>query len=370
MRNPAFASMAASYLFADITREVELHQHPVDLGVGDTTLPLAPCVIDRLQKKAHLALRYGPEHGLFSLREALAKTLYPMLEPEEIFISDGVKTDIGRIHALFDSDIRIAFPNPTYPTYKEAALLAGKRNFSFFPCTPENQFFPDVLPQTDLLFLCSPSNPTGHTLTRDQWTTLIARAHREGFLILYDGAYSGFIRGASCRTPYELPGADEVVIELNSFSKLAGFTGLRLGWSIIPKAVRYPRSAQKVHPDWCRVLSTYTNGPSRLIQEGGLAALSQEGRAATEAQITHYITNTNKLKQGLAPYFSEIYGGDQIPYLWIRTSKQHFDDLGIITIPGVGFGSEGKGFVRLSGFSSTSHIEEALWRCSSSLALL
>jgi len=370
MRSRYLHRLTVPYLFAAVTQQVEAHPNPVDLGVGDVSLPLPSCIVEQLQQSAASLgtpegfKGYGPEHGLTPLRENLAKTFYPMLSPSEIFISDGAKTDLGRLQLLFDQDTIIALQNPTYPTYKEGALLSGKQHFVEIPCLPENHFFPSSLPYAHLYIICSPHNPTGHALSRTQLKQLIDIARDQGSLIIFDAAYAGFINDTSLpKTPYELEGADEVVIEVNSFSKLIGFTGLRLSWTVVPKKLRFP-DGHSVHADWSRLVSAYYNGTSRVIQAAGMTALSPQGLQAIRASTEIYLQRAQRLKEALSPYFPEIYGGTYTPYLWIPADLACFENVGIIAIPGEGFGSCGQGFVRLSAFGSDATIKEAIRRCS------
>lgn len=370
MRNRYLNTLSEPYLFASVTEQVARHPNPVDLGVGDTSLPIPTCIVEELKRQADAfgspqGFRgYGPEHGLMALREAIAHTFYPTLSPDEIFISDGAKTDMSRLQALFDASTTVALQDPTYPTYKEAALLSGKQTFYTLPCTPQNHFFPEQLPQADLYIICSPHNPTGHALTRSQLTHLIETAHKHHSLILFDAAYSMFIDDPALpKTPYELPGGDEVTIEIHSFSKLVSFTGLRLSWSVVPKKLRF-RDGASVHRDWARLVSMFHNGTSRLIQAAGMTALSPLGQTAIAHNINIYHRRAQRLKKALSPYFPTIYGGVHTPYLWIPAPLSHFQEVGIIGIPGEGFGHCGQGFVRLSAFGNDETIDEAIRRCS------
>ncbi len=364
MRNKYWDHLPAGYLFAPAQERLNPHFQPLHLGVGDTTLPLSPCVVEALIKHAPLAVRYGPELGEKALRERLAEVFYPMRSADEIFISDGAKTDIGRLQTLFHEGVTVAIQNPTYPSYKETSFLSGKK-VVFIPSNPLN--FDLQLPQADIYFICSPNNPTGQALTAQQMTHLICHAQTTGSLIIHDAAYASFIKDPSLpKTFYELPGSENCVIEIHSFSKMAGFTGLRLSWTIVPKTLRF-RCGHSLHQDWTRLVYAYFNGASRLIQKAGLAALSSEGLESISEQMRIYHKRALELKKGLSPYFKNIQGGESAPYLWIQTSTQPFDDLGIVSLPGEGFGSEGQGYCRLSAFADDSTLREALSRCSSYL---
>ncbi len=355
------------------------HPHLLHLGIGDTTEPIPEIVSRAMQQKAaELATfegyaGYGAESGPRDLREKIVSTLYRgSIAADEVFISDGAKCDINRLQLLFGSDVSIAVQDPTYPVYYDSALLMGQKNIHLLPCTPENDFFPDTnsLPPTDLLFFCNPNNPTGAVATREQLRALVNLAHREEMLIIYDAAYSGFIQHPSLpRSIYEIEGASEVAIEVSSFSKLVGFTGVRLGWTVVPKALRY-KTKKSVHEDYRRVVTTTFNGPSNLASAGALAALSKEGLKAISRLTTHYLENAQLLKEALAHHDLKVYGGEHCPYLWFeaegKKSWDLFEELlqqtGLITTPGSGFGPHGEGFIRLSAFAKRETILQATQR--------
>lgn len=335
----------------------------IDLSIGDTSEPLSKGIVDAIIREAKAMgskegyRGYGPSAGVLALRENIATRYHDRIEPDEVFVSDGAKCDVGRLQLLFQPDT-IAIQNPTYPVYRDTAILTGCPKILEIACTPENNFFPETLPKADLIFLCSPNNPTGKALTKEQLSKCIAHAHKHDARIIFDAAYASFIQDPILpRSIYEIDGADEVAIEVNSFSKMAGFTGVRLGWTIVPKKMRE-------HANWKRITSTFFNGPSLFSQAAGLVANPEH--------ISHYMHNAARLREAFAPFAKTIYGGDNAPFLWIDFGKPtlgkpmwnfFLNEAGILTMPGEGFGSCGKGFLRLSAFGSTEKIDEACNRC-------
>ena len=381
-RNPTFTKLPGAYLFPEIARRTRQFQQKnrdaklIRLGIGDTTEPL-PEPIARAMAEAATALGtddgyvgYGAEQGIAPLREQIAEKLYPgRIDADEIFISDGSKCDVGRLQMLFGGDVSIAVQDPTYPVYVDSGIILGQKIHTL-PCTPENNFFPNLTeaPRTDLIYFCSPNNPTGAAATYEQLQQLITFARQNRSIIIFDSAYASYIRTPGLpKTIYEIPGAEEVAIEVGSFSKMAGFTGVRLGWSIVPKALRY-RDNTPLWNDWSRLVSTVFNGASIIAQQGGLAALSQEGLTATKERTDFYLENAKLLREALSEY--TITGGTDIPYLWVRvpgkTSWEAFqhllEDKHLVTTPGSGFGPHGEGFVRFSAFGHRSDIVEAVER--------
>lgn len=287
---------------------------------------------------------YGPEDGWQSLKEKISEVWYRgAIPPEWITLNDGIGSDLGRLQILF-GNCSVALQDPAYPAYMDLSRMMG-REIRLLPCTPENDFFPDHFPKTDLIYWCSPNNPTGVASTREQLEQLIQIAKANKSIILFDAAYTAF---SSIRSIYEIPGATEVAIELGSFSKWAGFTGVRLGWTVVPPTLGYK--------EWYRLLTTSFNGPSNIAQIGGLACLTS-GWEEVQGQVQHYLKSAAKLRQMLSGH--EIYGGTESPYVWLRVpgrkSWDLFDDLlhngHIVTTPGAGYGPSGEGFVRLSGFA-------------------
>lgn len=373
-RNPLFKQLKESYLFPEILKRKRLYleKHPeaslISLGIGDTTQPLPPLVAEALSSTGFKLSTpkgyrgYGPEQGDEVLRIRICEKIYNRnIHPNEIFISDGTKCDIGRLQLLFGNSVSIAVQDPTFPVYVEGSLLHGVEKIHLLPCLPETDFFPQLAhcPRSDLIYFCSPNNPTGIASTREQLKQLVAFAKANHSIILFDAAYSFYIDDPSLpKSIYEIEGAQEVAIEMNSFSKSAGFTGVRLGWTVVPKALRYT-SGEQVHPDWTRLTQTIFNGASCISQQGGVAVLSENGWAACMEKIALYKENAKILREAFRS-LGKVYGGDQAPFLWVhvpeKKSWQLFQELlekaHLVTTPGVGFGAAGEGFIRLTAFCS------------------
>jgi LL-diaminopimelate aminotransferase len=380
-RNAHMAQLEPSYLFVEIARKVKGHKDPkrlVRLSIGDTTEPLPECIVNPMAAQARgMGTRegyvgYGAERGMEGLRQQIAEVLYRnKLAPDEIFVSDGAKCDIGRLQLLFDSACRVAVQDPAYPAYVDTSLVAG-RTIVHWPCTPENGFFPDLdrVKPAELIFFCSPANPTGAVATRAQLERLVAYAKAHRSVILFDAAYSAFVRDPAIpRSIYEIEGAREVAIEIGSFSKMIGFTGVRLGWTAVPKEICFG-DGTPLHADWSRIVSTFFNGASCVAQWGGSACLTAEGRKAMEEMVTYYLGNAALLRSALQDAGLAVYGGVQAPYLWAhcpgRDSWDLFNELletaHLVVVPGGGFGSTGRNFLRLSAFGSRHSMEEAAER--------
>jgi len=266
---------------------------------------------------------YGAEQGQGALREALAATFYPGLrEADEVFVSDGSKCDIARLQVMFGAGKSVAVQDPSYPVYVDTTVMLGNTGdhdgkgfggVEYLACTPENDFFPDLAAaqargRTDVIFFCSPNNPTGAAATRAQLTELVAFAKRNGSLVVYDAAYALYIESADCpKTIFEIPGADEVALETCSFSKYAGFTGVRLGWTVVPKKLRF-RDGSSVHADWNRMMTTCFNGASNIVQAGGLACLQPEGLKEMYGTVGFYKENAAILRAAFAEMGFSVYG--------------------------------------------------------------
>ncbi|MFZ0565910.1 MAG: LL-diaminopimelate aminotransferase [Chlamydiales bacterium] len=379
-RNPHFAELPPTYLFAKLQREVTRFksENPevqlINLGIGDTTEPIPPTITEGLKQAAHQLgtpegyKGYGPEAGNPSLRHQIAEILYQnKISGDEIFISDGAKCDVGRLQLLFGSRISIAVQDPTYPVYVDTSRLLGQQKIVYLPCKKEHGFFPrlDPFPNVDLIYLCFPNNPTGSVATFAQLKALVNLARKHQTLIIYDTAYAGYIQDLSLpRTIYEIEGAHEVAIEVSSFSKLAGFTGVRLGWSVVPHALKYEEGSS-IQSDWRRIITTFFNGPSNIAQAGGLLALSKEGLAETQHLIRFYLENASLLKKALRSKKLPVYGGEHIPYLWVYFGHNEawsllLQNTHLITTPGAGFGPAGEGFLRFSAFSPREQINQAI----------
>lgn len=391
-RNKNFSALSPSYLFPEIARRRREYQalHPnsnvISLGVGNTTEPLPSYIASAMANYA-LSLAtpegysgYGEDCGNEMLRQQIAKVFYnSKFSTDEIFISDGAKCDIARIQTLFGQDIDIALQDPSYPVYIDGSLLAGisKSRITFLPCTPSNSFFPtlSLIKPASLIYFCSPNNPTGIASSRKELTSLVDYANENGCIIIYDAAYSEFIRDINCpKSIYEIPGSRTCAIEINSFSKPAGFTGVRLGWSVVPKELKY-KNGESVNTDWVRVQTTLFNCASNIAQVGGLAALSNEGLLAMKEVIDYYLTNASLIQEALngenlRKLSLSVFYSSNSPYLWThfpgKTSWEMFDyflnTCHLVTTPGSGFGKSGEGFLRFSAFGHRENIIEACKR--------
>lgn len=383
-RNCHLQKLAGGYLFPEINKRkiAFLTKNPgarlISLGIGDTTEPLTPAIVEGLKQSASSLgtiegyRGYGPEQGDPVLREKIAERIYKnQVKKDDIFISDGSKCDIGRLQVLFGSDKTMAVQNPAYPVYVDSSIIMGQTGIVYLECKPENDFFPDLTkaPQADLVYFCSPNNPTGAVATREQLTRLLEWVQKHKSCLIFDAAYAAYIQDPAIpRSIYEIEGADQVAIELGSFSKLAGFTGVRLAWSVIPEALKY-EDGSSVKKDWSRLHSTLFNGASNLAQAGAIAVLTT-GWNEVQTQIGFYLENTHLLRTAFLDMGLEVHGGKHAPYLWVRfpgkTSWQAFDDLlasaHIISTPGSGFGPAGEGFLRFSAFGHRENIYDAIGR--------
>ena len=389
IRNHHFDKVPSRYLFQEIrNKALAFSQKNPDaklirLGIGDTTEPIGPFTCSKIADAA-LALGttdgysgYGPEQGILELRQAISNTVYNgKISTDDIFVSDGAKCDIGRLQFLFGPNAKIALQDPAYPVYLDSSLIYRGGEITYLPCTPENNFVPDITlaKGSDVLFLCLPNNPTGTIFERSQLQHIVDYARKHKIMIVFDTAYSYYVHGDYPKSIYEIEGANEVAIELGSFSKIAGFSGVRLGWTVMPQELKY-RDGTFVKPDWMRINATFFNGASILSQKGGLAVLSPEGMKEVESQVQFYLENTQMLTKTLTELGFETFGGQHSPYVWTRikglSSWQAFDLLlehaNIVTTPGSGFGPAGEGFLRVSGFASRKTINEAIHRLKSQL---
>jgi LL-diaminopimelate aminotransferase len=384
-RNHNMSLLKASYLFPEIhARKGQfLAENPqaslISLGIGDTTEPIPESIASSLAA-ASLKLKtpegysgYGPEQGGKALREKIAEKIYSgLIDPEEIFISDGAKCDLGRLQMLFGSGVSIAVQDPAYPVYIEGSIIQGVKTIVPMPCNPENHFFPDLkgLPRTDLIYFCSPNNPTGAVATKQQLETLVAFAKANRSIIIFDAAYASFIQDEALpKSIYEVEGAKELAIEINSFSKLAGFTGIRLGWTVIPHELKYD-DGTPLKADWNRLTCTVFNGASNIAQAGGCAALEETGLKEIASLASYYLENAKIIKSTLEQLGCEVFGGVNAPYLWVRfkgkKSWDLFEDFlqryHIVTTPGSGFGISGEGYLRMTAFGKRDDILEAARR--------
>jgi LL-diaminopimelate aminotransferase len=395
-RNPNIAKLKASYLFPEINmrRQQFLAKHPdaklISLGIGNTTEPITPSITLALERSAKRQgtlegyTGYGPEQGLLELRQRIANGYYnDRISADEMFISDGSKCDIGRLQQLFGSEVTIAVQDPSYPVYVDGSVITGLTGsydserghypgIVYMPCTPENQFFPDLsqLPRTDLIYFCSPNNPTGAVATHQQLEALVAFARKNRSIIIYDAAYASYIRDAALpRSIFEIEGAEECALETNSFSKLAGFTGVRLGWTVVPEKLKF-EDGSSVRADWNRITTTIFNGASNIVQVGALAVLQEPGLSEVRGLVDFYLANAQILKKALEKAKISVYGGVNAPYLWAhfpgRKSWEVFQEIletkHLVTTPGLGYGPSGEGFIRFSAFGHRAAILEAAER--------
>ncbi|MCH9611272.1 MAG: LL-diaminopimelate aminotransferase [Chlamydiales bacterium] len=360
-RNPNFECLEPSYLFRRIGEIAKRYDDILDLSIGDASLPILPNISEAMQKKAmELSTKsgfcgYGEGQGNAQLRELIAKRY--SVEPDEIFISDGAKSDIGRIGQLFGPNLRVAVQDPAYPVYVDTSLLLGQREVIKMVCNKANGFFPK-LQKADLIYFCSPNNPTGYTATKEQLKELVDFAKACNAIILFDSAYAAFSDGVS--SIYEIEGAKEVAIETSSFSKTFGFTGIRLGWSIVPKALSY-EDGRPVHPDFLRIATTFFNGPSNIAEAGGIEAMQTDYTPIVE----YYRENGRLLKKA----FSDRYSVGSAPYLFVEFGQDSWQELEklleetrILAIPGSGFGPSGEGFLRFSALAKREIVEKACER--------
>lgn len=378
-RNSNLAKLKKGYLFPEIIkRKLKfLAENPqaklISLGIGDTTEPL-PSSITKALSQAALNLGtaagysgYGPEEGYEELRQRIASKIYNhAIHSSEVFVSDGAGCDIGRLQTLFGPHVSVAIQDPAYPAYADGSILQGVQEIVYMPCTPENHFFPDLekVPRTDIIYFCSPNNPTGAAATKSQLNKLVNFAKTNKSIIVFDAAYAAFVQDSQLpKSIFEIEGAKDVAIEIGSFSKMAGFTGVRLGWTIIPNELKY-EDGTLINGDWHRLICTVFNGASNIAQKGGMAVLDDLGWRETEEQVHFYLENAKIIKKVLDQQGLEVYGGYHSPYLWVRFNSRNswdvfqelMDDYHIITTPGSGFGPSGEGFIRFSSFAHRNHV--------------
>lgn len=379
--NTHLQQMNGSYLFTEIVHRTEVYQaaHPdtriLRLGVGDVTRPLPQPIVDAMHRAVEeLAHRetfrgYGLEWGYPWLRQAIIDNDYTprgvSLDIDEVFISDGAGSDLGNLSELFDAHNTVAVLDPAYPAYEDTSLMAG-RAIVYLPCTAENGFVAQ-LPETqvDIIYLCYPNNPLGIVLSREQLKQWVDYAREHQSIIIYDSAYEAFITDPTIpHSIYEIDGAKEVAIEVRSFSKTAGFTGVRCGYTVVPKLTG-------LNAMWLRRQCTKYNGISYISQRGAEASYTPEGKGALRANIAYYQQTAQVLLDGLRALDYEVFGGQNAPYIWCRvpqgySSWSFFDHLlstcQIVCTPGAGFGPSGEGYVRFSAFSPREDCLEALER--------
>lgn len=393
-----YAKLPGSYLFANIAHETATYQeaHPeaklIKMGIGDVTRPLAPAVIkamheavDDLATPEHFH-GYGPEQGYDFLREAILENDFKArgidISLDEIFVSDGAKSDCGNIGDLFDVDNVIAVCDPVYPVYVDSNAMSGRAgeydattekwsNIVYMPTTAENGFSPELPKEhVDIVYLCSPNNPTGTVLSYEQLKTWVDYANETHAVIMFDAAYERFITEEGIpHSIFEIPGARTCAIEFRSFSKTAGFTGARCGYTVVPKDL--VREGQNLNAMWNRRQTTKFNGASYVIQRGAAAIFTPEGSAQIDETIDYYRKNAHMIKEGLEAAGYEVYGAVNSPYIWCKTPdgmgswdffRKLLTEANVITTPGAGFGPSGEGYIRLTAFGSAESTKEALER--------
>lgn len=396
--NENYLKLPGSYLFSTIGKKVAAYQaqHPeksiIRLGIGDVTQPLAPAIIEALhgavEEMGHAETFHGyaPDLGYEFLRNAIAKNDYADrgcdIAADEIFVSDGAKCDSGNIQEIFGLDNKIAVCDPVYPVYVDFNVMAGRTgtydpktemwsDVIYMPCREENDFAPELPRETpDLIYLCFPNNPTGSTITKDQLQEWVDYANKVGAVIIYDAAYEAYISEENVpHTIFECRGARTCAIELKSFSKNAGFTGTRLGYTVIPKDLKC--GDVSLHSLWARRHGTKYNGAPYIVQRAGEAVYSEAGKTQLKQQVAYYMNNAKTILNGLREAGFSVSGGVNAPYIWLKTPDQmssweFFDYLlenaGVVGTPGSGFGPSGEGYFRLTAFGSYENSVAALER--------
>ena len=392
--NENYLQLGESYLFSTIARKVEQFSatHPgadiIRLGIGDVTLPLSPAVIDALHRSVdEMGVKesfrgYGPEQGYLFLREAIAETDFQKrgidIAPDEIFVSDGSKSDTGNIGDILGEGNVVAITDPVYPVYLDTTLMRiGKSDkLLLLSCNAENGFLPEIpSKRVDVIYLCYPNNPTGTVMTREELKKWVDWALEQKSLILFDAAYEAFIRDETIpRSIYEIEGASLCAIEFRSFSKNAGFTGLRCSYTVVPKELKVTTANGKevsLHHLWNRRQSTKFNGTAYVVQRAAEAVYSPQGQQEMQGMIESYMQNAAVIRNGLMDKGYTVFGGEHSPYIWLKCpdgldSWQFFDRLleecHVVGTPGAGFGSAGEGYFRLTAFNSRERTAEAVER--------
>ncbi|OGR59602.1 MAG: LL-diaminopimelate aminotransferase [Desulfobacula sp. RIFOXYB2_FULL_45_6] len=403
--NENYSKLKASYLFSDIAKRVNEYQaknpeaHIIRLGIGDVVKALVPAVIegfhrgvDEMAKDATFR-GYGPEQGYLFLREKIAENDYHAqgadISPDEIFVSDGAKCDTGNFQELFAPDIKVAIPDPVYPVYLDTNVMAGRtgefednryNGIVYMDCLKENHFLPELpREKVDLIYLCFPNNPTGSTVTKEELKVWVDYARENKALILFDAAYEAYIRDPELpRTIYEIEGAREVAVEFRSFSKTAGFTGTRCGFTVVPRdCMIYSATGEKVslHSMWNRRHTTKFNGVSYPVQRATEAVYSEEGKHQIKEQIAYYLNNADVIRKTIESLGFDYVGGKNSPYIWVdgkgRDSWEFFNLLltkaSVVCTPGAGFGWCGRHYIRISAFNSLENVTLAMERIKEAL---
>ena len=396
--NSDYTLLRSSYLFSTIAKKVKEYEQAnpdaniIRLGIGDVTRPLSPTIIDSLHKAvdemaaAETFRGYAPDLGYEFLISAIARNDYELrgcdIAADEIFVSDGAKSDSGNIQEIFSKDCKVAVCDPVYPVYVDTNVMAGRAgtydetsgkwsNIIYMPCTKETGFLPEIPTETpDLIYLCFPNNPSGSTMTKDRLQEWVDYAVRNKAIIIYDAAYESYISEDDVpHSIYECEGARECAIELRSFSKNAGFTGVRLGFTVIPKTLMV--DGVTLHSLWARRHGTKYNGAPYIVQRAGEAVYSEEGKKEIRGLVDYYMNNAAYILNGLKKAGYEVSGGVNAPYIWLKTPKgmtswEYFDYLlnnaSVVGTPGSGFGPSGEGYFRLTAFGDADKTKEAVDR--------
>ena len=407
--NDNYLKLKASYLFNDIAKRIRAFTEAnpqakiIRLGIGDVTRPLAPTVVRALHDAVDDLSRpetfkgYGPDFGYDFLVEKIVEHEYGArgvkVAPDEIIVSDGTKQDSGNIQEIFATDCVVALTDPVYPVYADTNVMAGRtgpadaqgryEGMVYLPCTADNGFVP-ALPSrpVDIIYLCYPNNPTGATVTKAQLQAWVEYAHQHNAVILFDAAYEAYIRDPDIpHSIYEVQGAREVAIEFRSYSKMAGFTGVRCAFTVVPKEVKgraADGSEVSLHALWCRRMSTKYNAAPYIVQKAAAAVYTPEGQRQVRESVDFYMENARIIREGLAAAGLTVHGGRNAPYVWLQTPKgvtswEFFDKLlnqaHVVGTPGAGFGPSGEGYFRLTGFGGRAQTQDAVERIRTRLKL-
>lgn len=389
--NENYLNLESSYLFPKIAKATATFKakNPnaeiISLGIGDVTLPLAPEVIKAMQKAVNemgdknTFRGYGPEQGYDFLIKAIIKNDYEdygiTLDNDEVFVSDGAKCDVGNIQEIFSTSSVVLLTDPVYPVYQDTNIMAGRKIIKV-PCTEENNFIPQI-PQdvkADIIYLCSPNNPTGSVMTKNDLQSWVNYAIKQKAIIIFDSAYKEYIQDPTLpRSIYEIEGAKQCAIEVRSFSKTAGFTGTRCAYMVVPKTLKGLGKGQEVSLNtlWRRRHTTKFNGVSYIIQRGAEAIFTEQGKKETKQMINYYMQNAKDIRVALQNMGYTTFGGENAPYIWLKLPKgissfDFFDKLlntcALVCTPGAGFGACGEGFCRLTAFGSHENTKKALER--------
>lgn len=396
--NANYCNLRSSYLFSEIASRVAAHmksrpdQEIVRLGIGDVTQPLVPSVIKALQEAvaeqatAEGFKGYGPEQGYDFLRDAIVRDCYAGLgiAADDVFVSDGAKCDLGNFQELFSADCKVAITDPVYPVYADANVMGGRggapddtgrfAGMIYLPCTAENGFVPDLPKERpDMIYLCYPNNPTGTVLTKDQLKVWVDYARKNDAVIFFDSAYECFIREPGIpHSIYEVEGAHEVAVEFRSYSKTAGFTGLRCGYVVVPKTVtvKAPDGSRiGLNRLWNRRQTTKYNGCPYIVQRAAEAVHTEQGKKEVTAVVEGYLANSKMIKAAFEKMGLAVVGGTNAPYVWVKVPMHSWDffamlleKAGVVGTPGAGFGPSGANYFRLTGFGSPEKTKEAIKR--------